>query len=163
VQELKIDKSFVIAWPATRATRLSCARPSTSRTTRLSVVAEGVEDDATLDRLRTMGCDMVQGYLPPARWVWRKRPCGCADRYGPPATNRRVCAVSSDRTCSPIRPPRGAGPDDAPNSRCSSDPLRECLQELIDELARRRWQSRPYAEQLGGAADIGLGRGIAGR
>jgi EAL domain-containing protein (putative c-di-GMP-specific phosphodiesterase class I) len=29
----------------------------------LSVVAEGVENDATLDRLRAMGCDMVQGYL----------------------------------------------------------------------------------------------------
>ena len=29
----------------------------------LSVVAEGVEDDPTLERLRAMNCDMVQGYL----------------------------------------------------------------------------------------------------
>jgi EAL domain-containing protein (putative c-di-GMP-specific phosphodiesterase class I) len=29
----------------------------------LSVVAEGVEDEATVDRLRGLGCDMVQGYL----------------------------------------------------------------------------------------------------
>ena len=38
----------------------------------LSVVAEGVEDDATLERLRTMGCDMVQGYL-------LSRPLGAAE------------------------------------------------------------------------------------
>jgi len=30
---------------------------------RLVVVAEGVEDEATLDRLRALGCDMAQGYL----------------------------------------------------------------------------------------------------
>jgi len=29
----------------------------------LAVVAEGVEDEATLRRLRELGCDMVQGYL----------------------------------------------------------------------------------------------------
>ena len=29
----------------------------------LAVVAEGVEDEATLERLRTLGCDMVQGYF----------------------------------------------------------------------------------------------------
>ncbi len=29
----------------------------------LAVVAEGVEDDATLDALRTLGCDLAQGYL----------------------------------------------------------------------------------------------------
>jgi EAL domain-containing protein (putative c-di-GMP-specific phosphodiesterase class I) len=29
----------------------------------LTVVAEGVEDEATLDRLRALGCEMVQGYL----------------------------------------------------------------------------------------------------
>ena len=29
----------------------------------LPVVAEGVEDEATLERLRALGCDMVQGDL----------------------------------------------------------------------------------------------------
>jgi len=29
----------------------------------LVVVAEGVEDEATVERLRGLGCDMVQGYL----------------------------------------------------------------------------------------------------
>ena len=28
----------------------------------LSVVAEGVEDEATLERLRTLGCDIAQGF-----------------------------------------------------------------------------------------------------
>jgi len=28
----------------------------------LAVVAEGVEDETTLERLRALGCDMVQGY-----------------------------------------------------------------------------------------------------
>jgi EAL domain-containing protein (putative c-di-GMP-specific phosphodiesterase class I) len=27
------------------------------------VVAEGVEEEATLERLRALGCDMVQGFL----------------------------------------------------------------------------------------------------
>ena len=38
----------------------------------LSVVAEGVENDATLERLRTMNCDMVQGFLV-------SRPLGAAE------------------------------------------------------------------------------------
>ena len=29
----------------------------------LQVVAEGVEDEATLDMLRSMDCDVVQGFL----------------------------------------------------------------------------------------------------
>ena len=29
----------------------------------LVVVAEGVEDAATLDRLRALGCDMIQGFF----------------------------------------------------------------------------------------------------
>jgi EAL domain-containing protein (putative c-di-GMP-specific phosphodiesterase class I) len=29
----------------------------------LMVVAEGVEDEATLERLRALGCDMAQGYF----------------------------------------------------------------------------------------------------
>ena len=33
----------------------------------LTVVAEGVEDEATFDQLRMLGCDMAQGY-------WLSRP-----------------------------------------------------------------------------------------
>jgi EAL domain-containing protein (putative c-di-GMP-specific phosphodiesterase class I) len=35
----------------------------------LAVVAEGVEDEATFDQLRALGCDMAQGY-------WLSRPLG---------------------------------------------------------------------------------------
>ncbi len=38
----------------------------------LTVVAEGVEDDATLERLRVLGCDAAQGFL-------LSRPVGAAE------------------------------------------------------------------------------------
>lgn len=37
----------------------------------LRVVAEGIEDDATLDLLRELGCDLAQGYL-----ISRPMPAG---------------------------------------------------------------------------------------
>ena len=64
VDELKIDKSFI--------TNLVCD-PSDAMIVRstidlahnlgLTVVAEGVDDAMVLERLRALGCDMVQGYL----------------------------------------------------------------------------------------------------
>ena len=64
VHELKIDKSLVIGM-ATDAGDALIVRSTIelAHNLGLSVVAEGVENDATLDRLRAMGCDMVQGYL----------------------------------------------------------------------------------------------------
>jgi diguanylate cyclase (GGDEF)-like protein len=64
VHELKIDKSFVIGM-ATDAGDTLIVRSTIelAHYLGLSVVAEGVENYATLDRLRAMGCDMVQGYL----------------------------------------------------------------------------------------------------
>lgn len=64
VDELKIDRSFVLGM------RLSAQHATVVRSTislghdlNLSVVAEGVEDESTSDRLRTFGCDLIQGYL----------------------------------------------------------------------------------------------------
>jgi len=73
VHELKIDKSFVIGM-ATDASDALIVRSTIdlAHNMGLSVVAEGVEDDATLERLRMMGCDMVQGYL-------LSRPLGVAE------------------------------------------------------------------------------------
>jgi diguanylate cyclase (GGDEF)-like protein len=64
VHELKIDKSFVIGMAADASDALIVRSTiDLAHNLGLSVVAEGVENDATLDRLRAMGCDMVQGYL----------------------------------------------------------------------------------------------------
>ena len=73
VHELKIDKSFVIGMAADASDALIVRSTiDLAHNLGLSVVAEGVEDDATLDRLRAMGCDMVQGYL-------LSRPMGVAE------------------------------------------------------------------------------------
>jgi diguanylate cyclase (GGDEF)-like protein len=65
VGELKIDRSFVVGLTgddaaSSRALIRSIATLGTNLG--LRVVAEGVEDQATLDELRTLGCDVAQGY-----------------------------------------------------------------------------------------------------
>jgi len=64
VDELKIDKSFV-ANMARDAGDAMIVRSTIdlAHNMGLSVVAEGVEDDAVLERLRELDCDVVQGYL----------------------------------------------------------------------------------------------------
>ena len=73
VQRLKIDRSFVMGMvhdPASAAIVRSTIE--LARNLGLTVVAEGVEDDATLLALRDMGCTLVQGFglgrpVPPDR------------------------------------------------------------------------------------------------
>jgi diguanylate cyclase (GGDEF)-like protein len=82
VGEVKIDRSFVIGLTGenaanSRALIRSIATLGTNLG--LRIVAEGVEDQATLDELRTLGCDVAQGYFicPPlasddlTRWMER--------------------------------------------------------------------------------------------
>jgi len=62
--ELKIDKSFVsrmLQEPADR--RLVETIVTLARQFKLEIVAEGVEERATLDVLAAMSCDYAQGYL----------------------------------------------------------------------------------------------------
>ena len=62
--ELKIDKSFVIGMLAEEADqRLVATIITLARQFKLDVVAEGVENQATLELLASMGCDYAQGYL----------------------------------------------------------------------------------------------------
>lgn len=64
IDEVKIDQSFV-AGAATNTNDEAIVR-STTRLMQdlgLEVVAEGVEDDATLELIRDIGCDITQGYL----------------------------------------------------------------------------------------------------
>jgi EAL domain-containing protein (putative c-di-GMP-specific phosphodiesterase class I) len=63
VQRLKIDRSFVVRL-ATSDGDAAIVRSTVDlgRNLGLAVVAEGVEDEESLERLAGMGCDMVQGF-----------------------------------------------------------------------------------------------------
>jgi diguanylate cyclase (GGDEF)-like protein/PAS domain S-box-containing protein len=98
IHELKIDCSFVQAM-RTDADAAAIVRSAISlgRSLELRVVAEGVEDGDTLDELRRLGCDEVQGYLigPPmtasafAEWLHR----GGHDLAPEPAIESGTAAV----------------------------------------------------------------------
>lgn len=64
VSELKIDRSFVarLAVDTEDAEIVRCT-VDLAHSLELIVVAEGVEDDETWERLRDLGCDAVQGWL----------------------------------------------------------------------------------------------------
>ncbi|MGW2364251.1 putative bifunctional diguanylate cyclase/phosphodiesterase [Streptomyces sp. NPDC001667] len=64
VSELKIDRSFVarLAIDTEDAEIVRCTL-DLAHSLGLLVVAEGVEDDETWERLRDLGCDAVQGWL----------------------------------------------------------------------------------------------------
>ncbi|MFE9248381.1 putative bifunctional diguanylate cyclase/phosphodiesterase [Streptomyces sp. NPDC007088] len=64
VSELKIDRSFVarLAVDTEDAEIVRCT-VDLAHSLGLVVVAEGVEDDETWERLRDLGCDAVQGWL----------------------------------------------------------------------------------------------------
>jgi diguanylate cyclase (GGDEF)-like protein len=80
VHELKIDRSFVTPM-LNEASDAVIVRSTVElgHALGLKVVAEGVEDPVTLDRLREMGCDRAQGHhfskpIPPIefmRWISR--------------------------------------------------------------------------------------------
>ncbi|MFI5754020.1 putative bifunctional diguanylate cyclase/phosphodiesterase [Streptomyces sp. NPDC051569] len=77
VSELKIDRSFVarLAVDNEDAEIVRCT-VDLAHSLGLLVVAEGVEDDETWERLRDLGCDAVQGWLvaaampPPEATAW---------------------------------------------------------------------------------------------
>ena len=63
VQEIKIDKSFVLDM-ATNGDGAAIVRSTIDlgHNLGLKVVAEGVEDERTVDLLREYGCDFIQGF-----------------------------------------------------------------------------------------------------
>ena len=64
VDTLKIDQSFVSHMLTQRpAQAVVAALVDLGHSLEMSVVAEGVEEDAQLQALRAIGCDLVQGYL----------------------------------------------------------------------------------------------------
>ena len=63
LHELKIDKSFVMGMSGDANDDVIVRSTiELAHNMHLMVVAEGVEDEATLERLRALGCDMVQGF-----------------------------------------------------------------------------------------------------
>jgi EAL domain-containing protein (putative c-di-GMP-specific phosphodiesterase class I) len=86
VHEIKIDRSFVIDLvddPSDAAIVHSTVR--LGQTLGLTVVAEGVETEAALQRLREYGCDVAQGYF-------ISRPLPAADLTGWLFEHRRAAA-----------------------------------------------------------------------
>jgi diguanylate cyclase (GGDEF)-like protein/PAS domain S-box-containing protein len=90
VSELKIDKSFVMGMTKEdEDTAIVRSTNDLGHNLGLSVVAEGVEDEPTLELLGSFGCDAAQGYymgrpMPAAdlaRWL-RESPWGVQPRGG---------------------------------------------------------------------------------
>ena len=66
VHEIKIDRSFVDDMAQHHDEVIVQSTIELAHNLGLTVVAEGVQDAATLDRLRELGCDAAQGdYLSP--------------------------------------------------------------------------------------------------
>ena len=121
VSELKIDRSFVarLAVDTEDAEIVRCT-VDLAHSLGLLVVAEGVEDDETWERLRDLGCDAVQGWLvaaamPPEEttaWLrargergWQ-RPGGCRGDGGRcAAAAAGSAAVESRLRCAGARAP----------------------------------------------------------
>src|SRR5205823_8453943 len=63
VHQIKIDKSFVLNMASDESDAMIVRSTiDLARNLGLLVVAEGVEDQATLERLAALGCDAIQGY-----------------------------------------------------------------------------------------------------
>jgi diguanylate cyclase (GGDEF)-like protein len=63
IHELKIDKSFITGYAESQNDSIIVrSTVDLAHSLGLSVVAEGVEDQSTLDDLRRIGCDTAQGY-----------------------------------------------------------------------------------------------------
>jgi diguanylate cyclase (GGDEF)-like protein len=74
IAQLKIDKSFVIGFREPRNRAIVQAALELGHSLGMEVTAEGIEDVATCDSLREMGCDIGQGYyiskpLPPDQFL----------------------------------------------------------------------------------------------
>jgi diguanylate cyclase len=64
IDELKIDRSFVIDLPGQKAdSAIVQAVIDLGHSLGMSVIAEGVESTGQLDSLKHLGCDQYQGFL----------------------------------------------------------------------------------------------------
>jgi EAL domain-containing protein (putative c-di-GMP-specific phosphodiesterase class I) len=63
ISKMKIDKSFVIGFEEPRNVAIVRSAIDLARNMNLQVTAEGIEDEATYEALRELGCDLGQGYF----------------------------------------------------------------------------------------------------
>jgi EAL domain-containing protein (putative c-di-GMP-specific phosphodiesterase class I) len=87
VDVVKIDRSFVQRMPTSEAdTAVVAAIMQLSHALGFRVVAEGVETDTNLERLRQLGCDFAQGYLwsEPLSSAQARRAIVAEDEYATP-------------------------------------------------------------------------------
>lgn len=97
---IKIDREFVRGLPLDQQNAaISSAIVALARSLSLEVIAEGVETESEEEFLRSLGCDIVQGYL-------HARPMTVED-FDAWRAGRRISMVESRRTAPP-RPGRTA-------------------------------------------------------
>jgi diguanylate cyclase (GGDEF)-like protein len=90
VTELKLDRTFVTSMDSPRAAAVVTSTLQLARSLGLVLVAEGVEDVATIAALADLDCDVVQGYhvsrpLPPGQleaWLRTRSDVGHAAVLG---------------------------------------------------------------------------------
>ncbi|WP_374207770.1 putative bifunctional diguanylate cyclase/phosphodiesterase [Streptomyces sp. XM4193] len=131
VSELKIDRSFVarLAIDTQDAEIVRCTI-DLAHSLGLLVVAEGVEDDETWERLRDLGCDAVQGWLvsaalPPAEATSWLRARDSVRAPVPPALVQDPERAEPASVPAPAEPPaESAGAERDPSE---TQPMRKPL------------------------------------
>ena len=96
VDELKIDKSFVLGMSADHDDAVIVRSTiELGHSLGLTVVAEGVEDADTWRMLRAMGCDVIQGY-------YLSRPMPSVELVAWLASSQRTTGDSDSACCSTV-------------------------------------------------------------
>ncbi len=99
VEELKVDRALITAVASGNSqhdVELVRATIALGHALRLRVVAEGIEDKATLDLVSELGCDLAQGYV-----IGRPRPAHEL-AFGPsPIETPVALTASSSEDCGP--------------------------------------------------------------
>ncbi|HWF72367.1 MAG TPA: bifunctional diguanylate cyclase/phosphodiesterase, partial [Solirubrobacteraceae bacterium] len=104
VGELKLDRSFIVGLTSANGGRnlaLVRATIALAHTLGLRVVAEGVEDKASLHMLTSLGCDLAQGYL-----ISRPKPAAELAFDAPPMSGTSASRHARARVRSVFLAPR---------------------------------------------------------
>jgi diguanylate cyclase len=92
VDELKLDRTFIADLQRTGSTAIVRSTIELAHALDLRLVAEGVEDQTSLDLLRELGCDTAQGYhlsrpaAAPAMTIWLRSHAATPDHAPLPLT-----------------------------------------------------------------------------